>query len=481
MKDQRDTGPTPALAVHTRSGSSSGSERLLIRAIKRLHLTNVVRISDTQRPSNRPSLAARLPDEILISIFRNLQRVHVDSGFVLSGSQEPKDVLRATRLVCKAWYPAATAIFFERVQLFECREIELFLELLKDPDAVHVRSLVRTLIVPSRVGNRMPSCLRRDLAKMVNMLEDLRILDFTCPVAVFGNVDERKQTVDYAAEERPFVLPIAQGKHANLTSLSIHSDVYNPSTFPYLLTHAFPRLEHLALDDFWLAYDVSPLTTPPLTRLKHFEFSRGSSVWRLDEWLLACPMLQKVTLRGTDICSSPLSPPLKLFTEETSLKTLELIEMNIAWDAETQLFQWLDECPSIEELTLDVSMDEKLTTPLSHTRKKVTLRWGQTDLPDNIRGQIDQLIRFFPAYEHEMMFCCKHHPGPALLDDQKIWQNYTMQHEVCECDDTKKGSFWKRHLLYPLALKAGPVVRKCLTKDEYDMLLWQLPILKYIW
>ena len=371
----------------------------------------------------------QLPAEVLLVIFQYLHRQEMDMRLFILDNERPKDSLGQMRLVCRSWYSAATATFFERVQLFTEVDIRKFCSLVQE--AGYVRPLVRHLVITSRVHTQMPNSLRRRLAGMINLLQDVRVMDITCPLTFYGGQEEDVQRiggVDLLMVPRPFVLPIASGKHSNLTSLTIHSDVINFNTFPFLLTHAFPLLEHLALDGFWLRHDVSPLTAP-LFRLRHFEFCRGIEVWRLDSWLMACPKLEQVTLRGSDISSSPLSPPLELFAKG-NVTTLAVLETSYFGDRDTLSFKWIDDCLTVEDLIIDASVVTRLSSPLHLPRRNVTLDYGKLDEITPFAT----LVKLFPAESHEMRFRCRHHPLYEHLESQdRPPCRYSLEYDICDC------------------------------------------------
>ncbi|KAG8771968.1 hypothetical protein FRC15_003055 [Serendipita sp. 397] len=485
--DSTQTEKAPAEPSRRRKWASNASKKLGIHRFRRTKTTQ------------DQSIAARLPDEILCAIFDFLPTIRT-TPLYCSVNDYCTDLKRLT-LVCRSWYPVATSMLYRHIQIVDVYYLPRLIKQLKRKP--HLRKLVKSLVLPARPGPRMPDFIQKLYCQVVNLLEDLRYLSIMAPM-----VENVKDSQTYQGH---LSSPIATGKHSNLCSLSVYGDILATSSQPHLLFAPFSNLEYLALNYVYLSdftFDFTSMEV--LTRLRHFEFTGGTCVWLLDEWLQSCPNLEHLTLRCTSFIDAPSQPPMKLLTSD-KLKTLDLLFLDKFSDSGPYSFAWLQECTSITHLTIDHDI---LTSVYEeggrlHLGEELTLQ-----LPFDYNGDFDTTVQFpfdtdpkegcaapsssstpsTPSTPSKNAPCaikfqaqCRHqtwyraHQSRIEECEKEGKFDFGFEVDICGClDDGKDGvcRLLIQGALFIGVVKGWPVVRRLMDRETREMILWQFPGLK---
>lgn len=325
-----------------------------IRSVSKLTCQEQLLISVLARACVQPRsspLISKLPIEILILIFRLLDREIIDPS--VPGKRK-RDDLRVLPLVCKTFYGPATHVLYEVVDLSRVSSVFKFHRSLVDRP--HLRSMVKTLALPGRVWRTCPARLMKVFLHIIDLVESLETLYATCQLVPFTRTT-------FAVGDQ-VVLPFATTKHRDLRYIDLYASSWNRCVFPSLIASSFEKLEWLALYGFCLNGNVDPATTPPLPNLTTVSCLYGDVIKYLDGWLQTCPKLGTLLLRDTYLnIPSDDTPPLGLL-QQGLITHLKLNQMYLPSADGDNAFNWLSKCDSLSVLELDWDAFSRLSVPL---------------------------------------------------------------------------------------------------------------------
>ncbi|KAG8815667.1 hypothetical protein FRC17_000629, partial [Serendipita sp. 399] len=300
--------------------------------------------STNAQDTHSPCLISKLPKEVLLNVFEYL-RQEPRSPRCINASRN-RDLYHVS-LVCRQWNNLAAHICYQSVQFHKVRGVFRFRRVLQD--SPHIRKIVRELVLPARLGRKCPSELLDAFEEMTNLVDDLSTLTITIRCI------EEKRPLDSGGETSDFVhvVPIEEGRHGNLRSLTIFGDGTTPAKFPVCLTARFVHLTSLVFQGVYLSEPVLADTIPALPNLSHFASVLGNSSMMMDDWLLSCPKLEQLQVAGRQPSSfSPSTDdaPMKLLTQ------CNLTYLCLSSLGENRIGKWLASCHSLRGLLLDWSV-----------------------------------------------------------------------------------------------------------------------------
>jgi hypothetical protein len=224
----------------------------------------------------------------------------------------PKDPWRTLPLVCKGWYGAATRVLYEVVEFPTVGNVFLFHRSLKERP--HLRNLVRTLILPGRVGVPCPDKMTKACIQVINLLsDDLRELHTMCHI-----IEETRMG---GAVAHP-VLPIPVATHATLTSLELFADSRGIAHIPDVLHLRLENLQSLVLHGFILLSTPTITTLPNLTS---FGLVRCRAAPAYINWLCLQPKLNRLILKKSSFFSQlGTTPEILAGTRGVQIRSLDL-------------------------------------------------------------------------------------------------------------------------------------------------------------
>jgi hypothetical protein len=225
----------------------------------------------------------------------------------------PKDPWRTLPLVCKGWYGAATRVLYEVVEFPTVGNVFLFHRTLKERP--HLRNLVRTLILPGRVGVPCPDKMKKACIQVINLLgDDLQELHTMCHI-----IEDARMG---AAVAHP-VLPIPVGTHATLTSLELFADSRGLACMPDVLDLRLENLQSLVLHGFILLSTPNMLNILP--NLTSFGLVRCRAAPAYIDWLCVQPKLNRLILKRSSFFNNLGSTPEILTgTRRVQIRSLDL-------------------------------------------------------------------------------------------------------------------------------------------------------------
>ncbi|KAG8813424.1 hypothetical protein FRC17_001582 [Serendipita sp. 399] len=237
------------------------------------------------KPDNSKSKAATLPNEILLQIFRGVERLRMDCTEV---GRRPNDHVRSLPLVCRMWFDAGQTVLYELVEFPTVSSVFKFHRtLVRTP---RLCKLVRTLILPGRLGKRCPEKLHKTMIQIVGLVSD--------------NLEELHVATDVMQtspeDAARMVLPIPVGAHPNLTSLELFSTSHALTALPNFVQLGLSNLQSLAFHGFALRWERSfpyPIL-PHLTSISFVSCHLSSSIISV---ISAHPNLKKITWRKTAV------------------------------------------------------------------------------------------------------------------------------------------------------------------------------------
>ncbi|KAG8772440.1 hypothetical protein FRC16_005665, partial [Serendipita sp. 398] len=235
---------------------------------------DLTRRFNNETKADVPPTNGNLPPELLDLVFQFLPRRPPSYGFRRSALQiESWGISR----VCKSWYGPATRAIYETIETSTfATTVKLSKTLEK---STHLRSLVRTLLLPTR-GKRCPPQVIRVHLQILSLLEPL---------------DEVRVAIPYtSALEND--LPAELIKHGEtLTALCVHRLGPNMTQAFPIMAPNFQQLRFLNLEG--LRLDGRVLSTlplpPPLPHLRVVAFTYWNVAQALDSWLVTCPNLME--------------------------------------------------------------------------------------------------------------------------------------------------------------------------------------------
>ncbi|KAG8815150.1 hypothetical protein FRC19_001224 [Serendipita sp. 401] len=283
-------------------------------------------------PSDCP--ISKLPKEILLRIFFML-RQEPHSPRCVNPSRN-KDLFHVS-LVCRTWNNLAMHVYYNVVQLRTVASVFRFHQTLQIYP--HVRNLVKVLIFPARLGWTCPETLMDAFAGIIDLVENLTELKVTSRLIV--------KPRSPGETDRVHVLPVQEGRHSDLKRLSIYSNGYTPAEFPTSLFTSFAQITSLSLNGIYLSQYISPENVPVLPELVHITAVSGNITTHMDDWLLACPKLQKLSICGRQPITFSLGSvdvPMNLLAKG-NIRSLTLYQLETSYTG-----TWLAMCDTVLRL-----------------------------------------------------------------------------------------------------------------------------------
>ncbi|KAG8752269.1 hypothetical protein FRC14_007183 [Serendipita sp. 396] len=386
--------------------------------------------------ANIDSIVAKLPEELLIEIFRHL-RTPRQSPKVIRPAFE--DSLFQVSLVCRFWNNPATRAYYKVVQFPSVASVFRFRQALIEYP--HLRRLVKTLILPARLRFSCPPSLMKVFVQIIHLLDSLEELTVTSHF-----VDD--QRLQHNNPSRKFhMIPVEVGKHLAMDQLTLYGDGTRPANIQSTLAASFPQLTHLSLNGVNINDNVTPDTTPVLPQLNRFTCQSGNAAMRMDEWLCACPKLQRLSLCSMRCLSSSRyldEAPLRVLRER-KIKTLELYSMF----ARTRPYtgRWIAKCNSVTRLqiTWDIFSCGPDALPSVLDRIELTVRRKDPVDLDAFRVHLERK----PIWEEFVLFSSNRNPWydeneevlkkmfedagvPLRFDKSKVWYQTAAKPELKE-------------------------------------------------
>jgi hypothetical protein len=243
-------------------------------------------------------------------IFRFNPRYRMDPTMI---GHRPKDPWRTLPLVCKGWYGAATRVLYEVVEFPTVGNVFLFHRSLKERP--HLRNLVRTLILPGRVGVPCPDKMTKSCIQVINLLGDnLQELHTMCHI-----IEETRMG---GAVTHP-VLPIPIGTHATLTSLELFADSRGLAHLPDILDLRLENLQSLVLHGFILLSTPNMRTILP--NLTSFGLVRCRAIPNYLDWLCLQPKLNRLVLKKSSLFNQlGTTPEILSGNRKVQIRSLDL-------------------------------------------------------------------------------------------------------------------------------------------------------------
>lgn len=318
----------------------SGSLRLLSSLKRRSKSRPISALTSPMATEPAPaSIATNLPTEVLVEIFRCIERVKLDPTVI---RPIVTDGIYTMALICKSWYGPFTKVAYETIEFPRVACVFRFLETLQT--SPHLRPLVKSLLLPGRVGVSCPELLVKAFVKIIHLVESLEHLYTTCPFLM-----DPRFAGEGAYTGNHHLVPITHGRHSRLKYLLLYSETTKASVFPSAIVHNFSQLTFLSLNGFFLRDDVDPDKVPVLEKLYNFHAVGGNVMTRMDKWIRACPVLGELYLCYTEIPNSTTETP-----------PISILETNkIFWLSLTHMFphatrpysgSWLARCSSVRAL-----------------------------------------------------------------------------------------------------------------------------------
>lgn len=308
--------------------------------------------------------AARLPSELLILIFRSIDRKRFNVKMIRPAIQD--DVFNAS-LVCRAWNNPATLVYYELVQFRTVANVFKFYQALLDYP--HLRSLVKVILFPARLRKQCPPKLMRTFVQIIHLVDSLNDLTVTTRFVSHPSMPSNKWDSNSL-----HVVPIGPGKHSSIRRITLYGDGLRRGNLPSALGTTFSNLTFLALNGIRLARDVDTSMMPVLPELARFYCFAGNAAFKLDAWLQACPKLKRYSISkmrmppwATD------EPPLGILRAEkiTSLELYWMYSHNNPCRG-----SWLLRCPSVKRLqiTWDIFSSKDAPLPTALEQLQLTIR-----------------------------------------------------------------------------------------------------------
>jgi hypothetical protein len=286
--------------------------------------------------------------------------------------------VRNLPLVCKKWYGPATTVLYEIIEFPRVASVFQFHRTLQDRP--HLRKLVKSLLLPGRIGHPCPDNLMKVFVQIINLVDSLVNLYTTCRL-----MNDYRFEMEYTSAGNRCVLPLEPGKHDELCSLDLYADTAVWSTFPSMIPSAFSQLECLSLHGFFLLYPVSPATTPPLPKLKTLYFSYGRGVTLMDEWLQTCPEFSILLLRETDLPNeSAILDPDQQVAPLAALREGKITHLRLdcmCGPSRIDACDWIGQCTGIQDLQITWDVFTRHAEVLTFPMERLTLCIDTIDNP----------------------------------------------------------------------------------------------------
>ncbi|PVF93125.1 hypothetical protein CPB86DRAFT_790459 [Serendipita vermifera] len=317
---------------------------------------------------NTRCTAANLPNEILLNIFHNIDRLRIDSTLIGNG---PRDHMRTLPRVCKNWYGAATKVLYEVVEFPTVHSVFKFHRSLTQRP--HLRSLVRVIIFPGRVNKPSPPKFTKTCVQIINMLgEDVEEIHVMCShLAITTHTGQAHQTVVHHQQHHQTIVPIPMGKCTNIKSLTLFADFRDSVSVPSLDKMGLGNIVSLSLYGFSLKASSGHELGPVLPSLRSLTLVKSGIRSSFLVWLQKQPSLRRLVLRNT-VCQLSGVGIVWLITEG------RITELDV--DVGSTSNDWLLRISSIHDLVIGYRMFSR-AIPYPPEVETITLRINSWDYP----------------------------------------------------------------------------------------------------
>ena len=282
-------------------------------------------------------MASQLPPEILLDIFAYLPR---HAPLYWSGIDAPAAVTWSIALVCRGWHGSATEFLYRSVCVMTARSAQQLCWSLQVQPSLRV--LIKVITLPRRGPGQLPSPIVNIFAQIINMIDSLERVD--SPV----NYLQRDTWEQWSSSDQ--ILPIAPGRHRNLSHLGVAGNYYRDGTLVGQIT-SFQTLRVLELSAIRLQSPVDPHTTPILPVLEKIILSFCDNLAQLDEWLVACPRLRAIEL----ICVQMLTPNPKILT----CGKITRVGLLDCWSWSEESRRWFVDYKRFQSLSISLDVFQK--------------------------------------------------------------------------------------------------------------------------
>ncbi|KAG8755046.1 hypothetical protein FRC14_004402 [Serendipita sp. 396] len=416
-----------------------------------------------KKGDNSKSKAATLPNEILLQIFRGVERLRMDCTEV---GRRPNDHVRSLPLVCRMWFDAGQTVLYELVEFPSVSAVFKFHRTLSRKPKV--RKLVRTLILPGRLGKRCPDKLSRTMIQIVDMLsENLEELHVASDVMYVSSTDVR------------MVLPIPVGAHPNLTALELFSTSYDTIALPNFEQLGLSNLKSLAFHGFTLQWERT-YPYPILPHLESISFISCHLSSSIVSVLGAHPQLKRVTWR-----KSYVTPFVDLVGVSDVITARQGTITHLDIDRLKEDLTWLKTGMGIQHLVVGSALFSQLLDIQSYPPDLRTLVVRvpiyyildmsnfETFAKSGVQNHLEQMT----------IEVCKHHNGLLQHKEQLIglFGGGTMRFWVddsraCRC--MAPALAYTGELLHPVAKYGWKYIRRVMPKEKVDLFEWEWPAMK---
>lgn len=440
---------------------SSNHRRLLstLRVRSAAHSTSAPTLIIVSEPAPNTTMATRLPTEILVEIFRCIERV--ERNPIVVRPAVTKGIYNMA-LVCKSWYGPFTKVAYETIEFPRVSCVFRFLETLQTRP--HLRSLVKSLLLPARVGVPCPDLLVKAFVKIIHLTESLEHLYVTCPF-----LTDPRFTKGGVYTGNHYLIPVSPGRHSRLKYLLLYTETKEESIFPLGIAYGFSQLTFLSLNGFCLREEIDPEKVPVLSKLRYLHVVGGSAIIQMDRWLVASPALTDLVLCYTELPDSTTNIPPISILQKDKITRLTLTQMF----PPSKVYQgtWLTQCSSVRILSVswDLFSSEK---PL---RAASQLEWiALTALPsDNL--SIEPFQKFLSTHPYIRYFelrRCAHdkwvqnHTSRLMILFGEAGVRLTINEANCRC---QQGTSALKERLISLPRGSSTSSRK----DAINLLKWE--------